>query len=193
MSTTDTRPGWADSKESWLGRVHDAELPSGIKVTYRDLSTAEFAFVEELPTELLELAVAEWAAPGTAAAYAAEPMREIRDRSKPATKKQEAAAQAETEKRFKALTQLNRELIALALVEPRLTADELRGIPLPDLEMLSLLVNRQLAVDAAGRHVGVVPIDQFRHLLQAHGVECPPDCETCETERWNVSTLRRTR
>jgi hypothetical protein len=181
---------WADSKQAWLGRVHDAVLPSGIKVTYRDLSLAEFAMLEQLPSDLLDLAVSEWGNPGAGADYALAPLQELNELRKP-TKAQRDSAELETRKRFDALAELSREVVAAALVEPKLTADELRGIPMPDLEMLSLLVNRKIAIDAAGRRVGVVPIETFRAVLDAHGHErCDPDCEACEEARRTLATPR---
>jgi hypothetical protein len=189
-ATENDQLAWADSKQAWLGRVHDAILPSGIKVTFRDLSLAEFAMLEQLPTDLLDLAVAEWGNPGSGSDYALAPFQELNQLEKP-TKAQRQAAEKETRKRFDALAELSREVVAAALVEPKLTADELRGIPMPDLEMLSLLVNRQLAIDAAGRRVGVVPVETFQVVLEAHGHErCAPDCETCEEARRTLATPR---
>lgn len=188
MSTTETQPAWADSKEAWQGRVHDAVLTSGIKVTYRDLSLAEFAFLEELPTELLEMALAEWGTPGAALEYVREPLNDLK--AKP-TRKQEQDARTESERRLEALTQLNRELVAHALVDPKMTAEELRAVPMPDLEMLSLLINRKLVYDAAGRRVGVVPVETFQEVVAAHGLErCAPDCPACEEARRALATPR---
>jgi hypothetical protein len=189
MSITEDQPGtWADSKEAWRNRVHDAVMPSGIQVTYRDLSLAEWTFLEALPTELLEMALAEWETPGAAMAHVREPLRNLKEKP---TAKQEKDARAETERRLEALTQINREVVAHALVEPRLTVEELREVPLPDLEMLSLLVHRQLVFDAAGRRVGVAPVETFREVVAAHGLEpCDPGCPSCEEARRALATPR---
>lgn len=185
-----TTSEWADTKQAWLDRVHDVEIPSGIKVTFRDVSLADFMLLETLPTDLLDIAVEEWSNPGSALARVNEPIRQLEEIKKP-TKAQRAEADTERKKRFGQLAELNRELIAVALVEPKLTADELRDIPMPDLEMLSLFVNRQLVEDAAGRRVGVVPINRFRVVLAEHGIEqCDPDCEACEAARRAMAATR---
>lgn len=185
---TGTAATWADSKEAWFERVHDAVLPSGMHVTFRDLSLAELALLEELPGELLELVVEEWAAPGAMMSYAKEPFTKLN--GKP-TKKQADAAEAEVKNRLSRIADVNRALIAAALVEPKITAAELQRVPMPDLEMLSGFVNRTQIVDAAGRHVGVVRTDQFQVVLSAHGHgECAPGCSSCETARRGVSTIR---
>jgi hypothetical protein len=183
------KTSWADSKDAWLSRVHDAELPSGIKVTYRDLSLAELAVLGELPADLLEIAIAEWSEPGVAVARLARaPLEQLPDKP---TAEQQAAAEAHVQDIFRRLARINRHLVAAALVQPKLTLEELEQVPVPDLEMLSELVNRTRTIDAAGRHVGVVPIDQFRVVLDAHRVEqCPPGCEACETARRGLSTIR---
>lgn len=181
-------PAWADDKDAWLNRVHDAVLTSGIRVTYRDLSLGEFAELDALPEELLELAVREWAEPGSLSDYAVEPQRQLP--AKP-TKKQRAAANEETRKRFDQIKTLNRQVIMAALVAPKLTTEELEQVPMPDLEMLSGLINRTIAQDAAGRTVGVVLVDRFRAILAAHGIErCAPDCASCEEARRQMATSR---
>lgn len=185
---TQAPPVWADSKDAWLVRVHDAVLPSGMKVTYRDLSLAELATLEELPGELLELTISEWADPGSAGDIARAPLDALP--TKP-TAKQRAAAEDESRLVLRQLAAVNRHMVVNALVEPKLTVDELEHIPMPDLEMLAALINRSVAVDAAGRRVGVVPTDQFRVVLEAHGDEpCPPDCPSCEKARRGLSTVR---
>jgi hypothetical protein len=187
-STTDTRPGWADSKTSWLTRVHDAVLPSGIKITYRDLTLAELALLDELPQDLLEIAVAEWADPGSAAELVQQPFRQLPE--KPSAK-QQSAAEAAAKETLTKIAALNRHMIAAALVEPKLTVDELERVPMPDLELLAALINRTVATDAAGRTLGVVPTDQFRVVLEAHGHErCPSGCPACEEARRGLATAR---
>ena len=188
MSSTETQPAWADSKETWRSRVHDAVLPSGIKVTYRDPSLGDYAFLQALPTELLEMALDEWGDPGAALDYVREPLRNLKEKP---TAKQQKEARTESERRLEALTELNRELVAHALVEPKMTAEELREVPMPDVEMLSLFVSRKLVFDAAGRRVGVVPIETFQAVLEAHGHErCDPACPACEEARRALATPR---
>lgn len=181
-------PVWADSKDAWLSRVHDAVLPSGTKVTYRDLSLAELALLGELPGDLLELVISEWADPGSAGDLIKAPLEALP--AKP-TRKQRETAETESRKILAQLAAVNRHLIAAALVQPQMTVAELEHVPMPDLEMLSALINRSTAIDSAGRRVGVVPVDQFQVVLAAHGHQpCPADCPSCEEARRSLSTLR---
>jgi hypothetical protein len=126
--------------------------------------------------------------PGAALEHAREPLRNLKEKP---SKKQEQDARKESERRLAAFAEVNRELVAHALVEPKMTADELRDVPMPDLEMLSLLVNRKLVFDAAGRRVGVVPVETFREVVAAHGLEpCDPGCPSCEEARRALATPR---
>lgn len=181
---------WADSKETWFGRVHDAVLPSGMKVTYRDLSLGELIELGELPDDLLEVAVAEWAEPGGAKQLAMVPFAELPEKP---TKKQTAEAESKSVAVLRGITAVNRLMIARAVVAPEITVEELETerIPYVDIELLSALINRRTVTDAAGRHVGVVPIDQFQIVLAAHGHEpCPEDCEACTASRRQLATVR---
>lgn len=194
MSKTETETetakpsGWADSKDAWFGRVHDAVLPSGVKVTYRDLTLAEMARVGDLPSELLEIAIAEWSDPGAAARMAVEPLQQLPEEP---TDEQQETAEAEMRQVLERISAVNRHLIAAALVDPVLTVEELERVPVADLELLTALINRNAAVDAAGRHVGVVPVDQFQVVLGAHGhKQCDPDCQACEEARRGLATPR---
>lgn len=182
-------PTWADDAASWAGRVHEVTCPSGARVTYRDLTAAELAMLDELPSELLEIAAAEWGTPGGGGglAMAADPVLSLAEDTPPAGR---AAAEERSRELLRALWQVNRHLVAAALVEPKMTYDELANVPQADLQMLALLLNRATDQDAAGRHVGVVPLDSFRPALEAHGVECAPDCEACETVGRQLSTVR---
>lgn len=181
-------PTWANSKDAWLNRVHDAVLPSGMHVTYRDPSIAELALLGELPAELLEVALAEWDEPGSAADMARKPLDDLPNKP---TKKQRAAAEEESRNVLRQLAQVNRHLIAAALVAPAMTVDDLEHVPMPDLEMLAGLINRTIAKDAANRTVGVVLVDRFHAVLAAHGLErCPADCAACEEARRAMATSR---
>lgn len=191
MSTTETPS--ADSYEiptadEWKNVLHDPILPSGRRVVYRDVSLGELVTLDALPDDLRLIAIAEYTRPGSAVDMAAKPLLDL---PKKPTKKQREKADSDAQAVCEQILQVNRHLIALALVEPRMTVDDLAEIPYPDLEMLGGLVNRKIAHDAVGRRVGVVPLDWFRIALHAHGVECAPGCETCQEAGWLVSTLRR--
>lgn len=182
---TPDRPATA---AEWMNTVHDPVLPSGRQVVYRDVTLAELVQVAELPEELLELVVAEWSRPGAAVEQALQPLQELPGK---ATKAQRVKAEKASRQVVERIRQINRQLIALALVEPEMTAEQLEQVPYADLELLTALINRKTSYDAVGRHVGVVPLDQFQLVLEAHGVEHDPQsCPTCATLRGSLSTLR---
>jgi hypothetical protein len=181
--------GWAGTADDWIGRTYDAVLPSGMQVTFRLPSLGEMAAIGELPSDLLDLALAEWSEPGSAVYMVARPVAALPD--KPTRKQQDAAEKASREVATR-LARLNRHVVASALVTPKLTAEELQGVPYRDVEMLSQLVNRGKGIDAAGRHVGVVPIDQFRIVAEEHsGEPCAPDCAPCQAAGRRLSALHR--
>lgn len=187
-SSSSSETGWAGSAEEWTERVFDATLDSGMKVSFRLVSLAEMAQLGELPDELRELAWREWAEPGVAARLVAAPYNQLGDKP---TKKQRSAADAATAAALERIVAVNRHLIAFALVEPKMTVEQLERVPFRDLERLSILVNRGSGVDAQGRHVGVVPLETFQVALAAHGHErCPADCEACEVARRALSQVR---
>jgi hypothetical protein len=183
-----SEPEWAGTAAEWGGRTYQAVLPSGMQVEYRLPSLGEMAALGELPSELLELAYAEWAQPGSAALMAAAPLMALDEKS---TDTERAAAEADAQQMAERIANLNRHMIAAGLVAPAMTAEQLEHVPYRDLELLSLLMNRGSGVDSAGRHVGVVPIDQFRLLLEAHGVaRCDPGCAACAQTLAAVSQVR---
>lgn len=178
----------AITADAWTQTLHHPTLPSGARVVYRDVSLFDLERLDALSSELRELVIREWAHPGTLADLAAAPFKELPD--KPTRKQQEKADQASLAV-IDRIGEVNLHLVALALVEPQMTVEELRRIPTPDLEMLSGLINRKIAHDAVGRRVGVVPLDWFRVVTAAHGVECAPDCRACQEAGWTLSTVHR--
>jgi hypothetical protein len=175
--------------EEWMNTLHDPVLPSGRKVVYRDVTLAELARFGELPEDLLQIVVAEWSQPGAAREQAMQPFLDL---PKKPTEAQKAKAEEQSKTVLGRIAAVNRHLIAYAVVEPKMTAEQLEQVPYADLELLTALINRQTAHDAVGRHVGVVPLDTFHHVLEAHGVaHDPAHCQTCATLRWTLSTLRR--
>lgn len=191
MSTTEI-PYASDpvtTAEEWENSLHDPVLPSGRKVLFRDTTLAELLAMNELPTDLRQLAIDEYATPGSMKKAALAPYEGLPEKpSKTQQKKADEASNAVLEK----ISLVNRHLIALALVQPKMSVEQLAKVPYADLQYLSLLINRQIGTDAVGRYVGVVPLDQFHFVVQAHGVEHDPaDCETCASLRWTLSTVRR--
>jgi hypothetical protein len=188
QSSSSERAGWAGSADDWGGRVYQATLPSGMQVEYRLPSLGEMLMLGELPTELQEIAWAEYAQPGVSSLMAASPTLQLTEK---ATKKQRASAQAESKAVLEKVSAINRHLIAHALVTPAMTIEQLGRVPYRDLEMLSMLLNRGHGEDAAGRYVGVVPLDRFRVALAAHGIdECAPDCSACAQTQRLLSQVR---
>jgi hypothetical protein len=171
--------------EQWAAAVLEAELPSGARVRFRFPSLAEIVELGELPPDLLEIAVAEWKSPGSAAELAAEPFEQLPDEPSEEQLEQASAAAREVSEK---IAGLNRELIARALVEPAMTAAQLQSVPYSDLEYLTRIINRAEPFDAAGRRIGPEPISTFRVFAEAH--DCAADCPACETSRRNVSALQ---
>lgn len=200
MSTTTTKKrktkpeqpetaAWASTAAEWRGRnVHDATLPSTTQVTFRRVPLGWLITNGMLPRRLRELAAAEYADPGAGAkrlhaVYDAVP--------EDAPEERWADADEIAQGIGKDLAELNRELVAAALIEPAVTADDLASpdFPLEDLEMLAGILTGLVVVDAAGRCVGVAPLDDFVPFRHEHG--CGPDCEDCKRARWPLSTARR--
>jgi hypothetical protein len=193
MTTSTENPSTREvtTAEEWTNTLHAPILPSGRKAVYRDVSLFDLQRLESLPTELREHVVQEWAHPGTLAELAIAPFEALKELEKKPTKKQEAAAEAEFFRVTDLIGQVNLQLVALALVEPAMTVEQLRQIPTPDLEMLSSLISRKTAVDHVGRRVGAVALDWFRVVTAAHGLECAPDCNACQAAGWTLSTVQR--
>jgi len=193
MSTSEHAPpqpaeSWAGTADEWAGKVHNAELPSGMRVSFRFPSLGEMIELEALPADLLEIAVAEWAEPGAAAQLAAQPYAELAEQDEEPTEEQREQADEHARAISEKVARLNRHLVARALVAPRLTIEELARAPYSDLEMLARLINRLDPFDAAGRRIGPEPITTFLVFAEEH--ECAPGCPACETARGRLSTVQ---
>lgn len=177
---------WAGTADAWhaLG-VHHATLPSTMQITFRRLPLGWLIVHGALPDHLRELAAAEYADPGAGA----ERMHAAYLEAGPEpTDEQLEAADATARKIGTDLAELNREICAAALVAPQLTADELADprVPVEDLEMLAGFLTGLVHLDAAGRLVGVEPIDTFRVIREEHG--CPSGCKGCSGTRRRLSS-----
>lgn len=169
----------------WGERTHYAELPSGAAIRFRFPSLAEMIALGSLPEDLLEIAVAEWKSPGSAAELAAAPFDELGEDASDEDRETAAAASRAVAERIAAL---NREVIARALIEPAMSPDQLRTVPYTDLEYLTRIVNRVEPFDAAGRRIGPEPISTFRGFAEEH--ECAADCQACEAARRRLSSVQ---
>jgi hypothetical protein len=167
--------------EAWAARTYTATLDSGQEAEFRLPSIGEMAAFGDLPEDLLEIAMLEWDDPGAAVRMAAAPIVALTHDS-PDEERQ--AADEKATDIAKRIGRYNLHLVSRALVNPKLTPAELATVPYSDVEMLSDLIMRRRGVDAAGRYVGVVPLDEFQVVLGAHGVgRCAPGCSACETAR----------
>jgi hypothetical protein len=177
---------WAHDRAGWAGRaIHRAELWSGMRILFRFPTLGELIATGELPERLLELALLEYGDPGRSYRLIGAQAEQALDEQKSDEERQAAKDRADQFGRD--LATLNRELCALALVEPKLTAEELSEVPLQDLEMLAGFINRTVVMDAAGRRIGIEPLDTFRQFRDKHG--CGEDCQACEATRRDLSTV----
>lgn len=180
MTTTEPRisppRSWADSADSLArGRLIPATLPSGGKVVVRTLTLDELAAEESLPDDLLRAAMLDRTVGIRFAMY-----EELRNESGEGLERaqQLSAANAEVVKR----------LARRALVEPVLTDAQFDELDPSDLDMIASISQRRLGSDAAGRVIGVVPLDVFAPFPAEHG--CAPDCPSCANARVALSEVR---
>jgi hypothetical protein len=157
----------------------------------RLLSVGELLASGALPDDLREIAIDEWAAaqarepsPSVSAAQA-----EYDGLSEKPTKKQRAEADARAQAHIEKLAAINRHIVSAALIAPKLTPDDLAdpAFPYADLAMLARILQRDLQFDAAGRRIGVEPLETFRLFAQEHG--CVEGCEHCEESRRQLSSV----
>lgn len=180
--------GWAGTAGEWLQRgLHRAELWSGMKVVFRFPTLGELITGGHLSDRLLELALLEYGDPGATLKLVADAAAIAVDEQKPQEERDAAARRGEQFGHD--IAELNRELAAAALVEPTMTVEQLADprFPIDDLELLAALINRQAAYDAAGRRIGVEPLDTFRLFRDQHG--CAESCPACEQARGELSTV----
>ena len=163
--------GWAHTADQWRTRVQqNVTLPSGQQVTIRIPGLSALARLDALPKELTEVALLELSREGGAAAAMADDLRDaVVDNN------EEAAARAH--EGIRRLGELTKRLVVEALIDPKLTYEELDDVPEDDLEKLMRIVTRRDPFDAAGRVVGALPANDLSAFQAAHS--CPPACEHC--------------
>lgn len=181
MITTATVPAQPDppevaSAEALLSRgAHRITLPSGVVVVVRFPPLGALIRANAVPLDLREIAKAEIALPGGAAAHVGRAIAG----SDPEKPEEWATIEQEVEK-------LRRFVIWLVaehtLVEPRLTVEQLDSgeIDDRDLEMLIDISRRRVDRDARGVRLGVVSLEDAAVFREEH--RCPPDCDGCA--RW---------
>lgn len=172
-----TPEGWAGTLDNWRARArHHVELPSGQRVVMRTVTLDELASAEGVPDDLVRVALAEIATDTGAAGMVADKLR---------LDTQEGLAEAR--KITDDLAELTRRLVVTAVIEPTLTDDTVRDVPPADLAMVAGIATRRVQFDAAGRRVGVEPLDTFATFRREHG--CDEDCPHCQASRLAFSTV----
>jgi hypothetical protein len=177
-----TPEAWAGSAGSWKkrGGPHQITLPSGQRVLARVLGLSSLARLDGLPDDLVDavvLHVVNAERGGLPAVIGAEIANANGDE-----KAQEQAA-----KHIAEFGRLTKYLVAEALVEPKLTVDDLDDVPEEDLEMLMRIVTGRQSFDAVGVRIGVEPLDAWETWRSKHG--CPDDCPHCEDARSALSSI----
>lgn len=70
-----------------------------------------------------------------------------------------------------------RPLLVEMIVEPQITEDDLADLPEQDVEWLIAFSNRAVTEDAAGRVLGVEPLNRWSTFRHEHG--CEDGCAAC--------------
>lgn len=169
---------WAGTLDDWRMRGrHRVELPSSQRVVVRTVTLDELAAANGLPDDLVRVALAEIATDTGAAGLVAEKLRlDTPDGLK------------EARQIIDSLAELTRRLVVTAVVEPQLTDVTVRDLPPDDLAMIAAIATRRVQFDAAGRRVGVEPLDTFATFRREHG--CDEDCPHCAAARMALSSVR---
>lgn len=184
--------GWQPSTvEEWHARAtHRIELHNA-RVLVRFRSLGELIAHGELPDDLIKLALLELSRGAGSGGITGEIANELAKADLADGDKTAAEASLKSAREIaEGAARLVREQVAFALVEPKLTAEDLAhpDFPMEDLELLAGILNRQIEYDAAGRRIGIEPLATFRVFAQAHG--CPAEgCPACEEARLGLSTV----
>lgn len=181
--------GWAGTLEEWHARtIHHIEGHSGMRFDFRFRTLGQLIALTDLPDQLIQLALLEETrdVTGGIVGAIASDLRQVDDPASGVTAEQ---ARENALEKSRQVDELNRRLVAFCLVTPKVTAEQLAGEDFPeeDLQMLSGIVSRQLQFDAAGRRIGVEPIETFATFRDVH--ECAPDCAACEAGRDRLSSV----
>lgn len=161
--------------------IHTIQLETRTWVRLRFPNLGELVANEALPETLLGVAMLQVFTGDAAGSLADEMLRLDGDEL--------AEKQGRLRELNDQLGQLERHLVAHALVEPKVTADQLAApdFPQEDLQLLGDLVMRRRRTDARGVHLGVVPLETFRVVREAHGCleleqrgEACPGCQELE-------------
>lgn len=169
---------WADSIEE-IDRLKliYATLPTGAKMVLRTLTLDELAAVDGLPEDLVRVAILEMSPGGITGEIARILESDDED------------ALGASQKLSEANLQLTNRLVQAAVVQPVLTAKHVETLDGYDKAMIAGIASRRIAFDAAGRRVGVEPLDTFATFREFHGCD-DTRCEACEAARLALSTVQ---
>lgn len=151
---------------SWKQRaiLHGVTLPSGMVVDVRQLTLETHLTYGKTPDALRLVSI-----------------RDLRSKLN-----SEEISQADRSTSLAEYVAYTRPLLVEMLVSPTITEDELSELPEPDIEMLLSIANRAITEDAAGRALGVEPLNRWEIFRHEH--ECPDDCPGCAGVRDSLST-----
>ena len=167
---------WAGSADEWgRRRLNNVECPSGMRIVLQSVTLDELAAEDALPDDLLVVALLE-TTPGGVTGARAELL-----------KLETPEGVAKAQKLSQDLVGLTNRLVLRAVVEPKLTLAQASTIDPYDKAMIVGIATRRLEFDAAGRRVGVEPLDTFATFREEHG--CPEECPACSTSRDRLSTV----
>lgn len=150
--------------QEWISRgVHTITCPSGVRVKIRIPDLSALMAGKAVPENLRGAALIDLAG-GLAA-------MERDEQGIP--KLSDDVLKGETDLRF--------WLVREAVVEPALTEDDVRRLPVEDRDLIVALAQRQTAYDALGVRIGVSPLALFEPFSREH--LCDAQCPSCEAVR----------
>lgn len=138
----------ASSLSDWKARsLMRVALPSGATVTLRALTLDELAAEDALPDDLVRVAMLNMR-PGALAMQLAEHVN--------------AGDREKADELSRANLDLRNRIVLAAVVDPKITADDLADIDPYDKAMIAQLAQRLIDTDAEGVRVGADSLEPFR-------------------------------
>ena len=180
--------GWADTKAAWKKRAgpHNITTGTGQKVTIKVYGVGELLVRDAIPEHLRDtvaLHLLNRDKGGIGAVIGADLLE---------LGKQNGSADTEAfQQRLRDAREMSKLLVAEALVEPKVTIDELDGLPWEDVEELMRICTGQQPFDSRGVRVGVEPVSGWATFQDAHreGPCLGEGCPRCEVARDALSSL----
>jgi hypothetical protein len=120
--------------------VHDITLASGVEVKVKIPNLPELVAAGEFPNHLVETAI--------------------------------SVATGETKvtpEEIKAQAEFYRELVSRSIVEPKVAAEDVGGLPFEDIELIASIATRQRDVDALGHHIA--GLDKNKDWRKFRGID----------------------